>query len=115
MEEPADHLSAMEGVIRGWLGVFRVDHLDDIGELMESERRHYGEARSIIQSHLGEVHPWTRNIRRLIDPAEVLLDRDGVGTISDGMFYLEDDEAIELFGWKTDVRESHGAKIRSAS
>ena len=116
MEEPADHLIAMEGVIRGWLGVFRVDHLDDIGELMESARRHYGEARSIIQSHLGEVHPWTRNIRRLADPAGFsMLDRDGVGTIRDGMFYLDDDEAIELFGWKTDVRESHGAKIRSAS
>jgi len=116
MEEPADHLIAMEGVIRGWLGVFRVDHLDDIGELMESASRHYGEARSIIQSHLGEVHPWTRNIRRLADPAGFsMLDRDGVGTIRDGMFYLDDDEAIELFGWKTDVRESHGAKIRSAS
>ena len=73
-------------------------------------------ARNIIQSHLGEVHPWTRNIRRLADPAGFsMLDGDGVGTIRDEMFYLEDDEAIELFGWKTDVRESHGAKIRSAS
>ena len=118
IEEPVDHLSAMEGLIRGWLGVFRVDHLDGIGELRESARRHYGEARSIIESHLGKVHPWTRNIIRLADPGSPAgfsdLDGDGLGTVRDEMFYLDDDEAIELFGWKVDVRESHGAKIRSA-
>ena len=118
IEEPVDHLSAMEGLIRGWLGVFRVDHLDGIGELRESARRHYGEARRIIESHLGKVHPWTRNIIRLADPGSPTgfsdLDGDGLSTVRDEMFYLDDDEAIELFGWKVDVRESHGAKIRSA-
>ena len=96
MEEPADHLSAMEGVIRGWLGVFRVDHLDDIGELMQSARRHYGEARNIIQSHLGEVHPWTRNIRRLADPAGF--------QCSTGMVWAR--SAMRCFTWKTTRRSS---------
>ena len=107
IEEPVDHVSSFLDLMRRWLGVFRVDDLDGIGELRDSATRHYGEARSIIESHQGEVHPWTRNIRRLANPGSEA-PASGLGTICDEMLYLENAERMELFGWKTNVRKRHG-------
>jgi len=108
IEEPVDHLSSFLDLMRRWLGVFRVDDLDDIGEIRDSATRHYRQARGNIESHLGEVHPWTRNIRRLANYGSEA-PASGLGMICDEMSYLENAEREELFGWKTNVMKSHGA------
>lgn len=108
IEEPVDHLSSFLDLMRRWLGVFRVDGLDDIGEIRDSATRHYRQARGNIESHLGEVHPWTRNIRRLANYGSEA-PASGLGMICDEMSYLENAEREELFGWKTNVMKSHGA------
>jgi hypothetical protein len=115
-DDPELH-AELGNVVRSWMTVFGLDDTIELAdftdELRLSADRHLEEAKTVIETNLGDVHPWTLNIRRLTDPDyrrnnphEYVL-----GMINDDMHYLEEEEWSVLRGWKERVVHGQGLLV----
>ena len=115
-DDPELH-TELGDVIRSWMTVFGLDDTIELAdftdELRSSADRHLEEAKTVIETNLGDVHPWTLNIRRLTDPDYRRNNPHEyvVGMINDDMHYLEEEELYVLRGWKERVIHGQGLRV----
>jgi hypothetical protein len=115
-DDPELH-AELGNVVRSWMTVFGLDDTIELAdftdELRLSADRHLEEAKTVIETNLGDVHPWTLNIRRLTDPDYRRNNPHEyvVGMINDDMHYLEEEELYVLRGWKERVIHGQGLRV----
>jgi len=115
-DDPESH-TELGVVIRSWMTVFGLDDTIELAdftdELRLSADHHLEEAKTVIETNLGDVHPWTLNIRRLTDPDYRRNNPHEyvVGMINDDMHYLEEEELYVLRGWKERVIHGQGLRV----
>ena len=115
-DDPELH-TELGDVIRSWMTVFGLDDTIELAdftdELRLSADRHLEEAKTVTETNLGDVHPWTLNIRRLTDPDYRRNNPHEyvVGMINDDMHYLEEEELYVLRGWKERVIHGQGLRV----